>query len=236
MYLDLISSDNNIIVNINIAKLFGIKVAIYWAELTNILSKVHKKGKYDEAGFFKIDRKYVENKTTLTFEEQFNCDHELAKAGIIEADFNDTNRIRVNVEAMISLVTSEDTKLLTAIAKKIKATKVSEAVARANAIKESLKRGIVEQNPQLLEAFRNWIDSLFAQKKQITKQILDVFQRTIKDYTDQLAIQLQLVEIATIHAYADASWAIDQYERNYRNKSKIAPQKQSVGINEQIVF
>jgi hypothetical protein len=41
-YLDLLSIGNHIMINTNIAKVFGLNTAAYWGELLNVLSQVQK--------------------------------------------------------------------------------------------------------------------------------------------------------------------------------------------------
>jgi hypothetical protein len=46
-----------------------------------------------------------------------------------------------------------------------------------------------------------------------TKAVVELFVKTIREYTQDKVAQLRIIEIATIHAYKDASWAINIYDR-----------------------
>ena len=74
MLLDVFDNDNSISVNYRTIQIFGLPTAVYLTELINIYKKATRKNKLVEDGYFKVDRKYVNNVLCLTPEEQIICD------------------------------------------------------------------------------------------------------------------------------------------------------------------
>ncbi|MBO5423932.1 MAG: hypothetical protein J6A25_07800 [Lachnospiraceae bacterium] len=229
--LDLLSQDNHILINVNIARTFGLSTAVYWGELLNVLGKVKSKKTHDEQGFFKLDRKYIEKKTTLSLEEQLLCDHYLVEACIIQPAENDTDTIRVDVEAMINLIANGDPKELEKLAKLVKKNKKTKTESRRAGILNNLKVGIKEPEP-LKSALDNWVDAIFAAKKQMTAASRDIFIKVIKGYSSDINVQLKVIEYATIQAYGVAEWAIKIYE-NAKAQGLINTQKKSTGLSDE---
>ncbi|MBO7079745.1 MAG: hypothetical protein J6W64_08065 [Bacilli bacterium] len=73
-YYELMASDSYGRYNRKLMKLAGLNTAVYWSEILDIIIHVVKKKKFDENGFFKIDRKYIEDRTGLEIEDQLDCD------------------------------------------------------------------------------------------------------------------------------------------------------------------
>ena len=96
-YVDLVSSDGYGRYNRKFARLVGITAAVYWSEILDISTKVVKKKKFDDEGYFKVDRKYIEERTALTVEEQLDCDSILTNIGVLEVQAAETNMIRVQL-------------------------------------------------------------------------------------------------------------------------------------------
>ena len=216
MYCDLLSSDNYGSFNIKLAKIANLETAVYWAELLNIIKKVLKKQKFDENGFFKLDRKYIEDRTTLTTEDQYNCDSALAQLGVLESEVDDKDQVRVNLELMTSILIDDDAKKLVQIGKQLKVKKSTAAKNKVDAIKASMKESIVEPDLSILEALKDWVEAIYANKNFLTKKVIETFQTTIKQYSNDKTVQLKIIELATIHAYKDAAWAINLFERDYK--------------------
>jgi hypothetical protein len=162
-YLDLLSIGNHIMINTNIAKVFGLNTAAYWGELLNVLSQVQKKKTYNEEGYFKLSRKYMEEKTTLTTEEQKECEEILSAANVLMVCPTDKNSIRVNVRNMVSLIAegkeSEIEKISTMARGKTKKTKAETTKA---CVRNALVNGLFEPVEEVKEAYTLWIDSILA--------------------------------------------------------------------------
>ena len=228
-YIDLLSQDSHVLINVNIARIFGLSTAVYWGELLNVLGKVKDKKTHDENGFFKLDRKYIEKKTTLTLEEQLLCDHYLIQAEILHVAESDTDTISVDVEAMIALIAHGDVKKIEALTKATKKNKQTKAQSRTAAIQKNLKAGIKEPEP-FKTALINWLDALFANKKFITKAMVDTFVNTFKTYTADPSAQVKIVELAMQKTYTVAEWAIEIYQK-LKASGQIGIQKISTGLD-----
>ena len=205
MYLDLF---DELRLNKRLIKLTSFEVAAYWAELQSILKQVVKKQTADEQGFFTLDRDYVERETTLTFNKQIKCEDKLMELGVLAKDPENPNRITISVSNMIEIITDEDTKKLK---KATKATKEEAKAAKIAGMKETMKRFIQEQDTDIRNAYNQWIDGMIdAANCKFTKAVVQLFEKTITDYTADKNIRLKLIEIATINSYRDATWAINK--------------------------
>lgn len=229
MYVELLASDNYISVNRKLAQLFDLKTAVYIAELTNIITKVVKKKTVDKEGFFVVNRNYIEERTTISIEDQLICDSILTKVGVLDTSKDDVNKIRMDIELLTSLIANEDAKLLGEVAKKCKVSKVKKSEAKVQAIRQSLKASVTEDDKDILNALYGWIDSILDSKNFLSKNIIEIFQKQLSDYTSDKNTKLAIITVATIQAYKDVTWAIRSYERNNtsampkRDFSRVAP-------------
>lgn len=241
MYLDLY---DNLIINKKMLKIVGMPAALYWAELQEILQRVVDKHTFDENGFFKLDRNYVEKEIALSLKEQYACDAQLAQIGILQQDENDPDSLRVSVERCTAIISSEDTKLLKDLAKAAAPTRAGKKVASAEdkAAKTAgriatLKKILVEPNKDVYEALCRWIDAIFAAETyayKMTKACVETFQATIAKYTSDPSVAASIVDIAAANAWTEASWAIDRYTKNTRtNATRLnTPQRTVVGTGQ----
>lgn len=204
MYLDLF---DELRLNKRLVKIAGFEVAAYWAELQSILKQVVKKQTADERGFFTLDRNFMERETTLTVAKQLKCDEKLLSLGVMLKDPEDPNKISIAVNGMVALITDEDTKKL----KKSGRTTADDRAAKIAWIKTNMKRAIFTQDAALREAYERWIDGMVdAQNCKFTKAVVQLFEKTVEQYTPDKSTQLKIIEIATINSYKDATWAINK--------------------------
>ena len=233
MYLDLF---DELRLNKRLIKLTSFEVAAYWAELQSILKQVVKKQTADEHGFFTLDRDYVERETTLTLAKQLKCEAKLIELGVMAKDPDNPNRITIGVNNMIELITDEDTKKLKKSAPKT--DKAEAKAAKIEGMKETMKRFIVEQDEELRAAYYRWIEGMIdAANCRFTKAVVQLFEKTITEYTADKATRLKLIEIATINSYRDASWAVSRFSGNsFRNPVSSMPQKVCTGTAENVTF
>ena len=237
MYLDLF---DELRLNKRLCKIVGFEVAAYWAELQSILKQVVKKQTADEFGFFTLDRNYVELETTLTVTKQLKCEEKLAAMGVLAKDPNDPNRITISVNNMVEIITNEDTKKLR---KSTKANKEEAKIAKVEGMKQTMKRFITEQDPELKAAYFQWIDGMIdAANCKFTKAVVQLFEKTVTAYATDKATKLKIIEIATINSYRDANWALNKLDTETRrvgariNPMSSAPQKVCTGTAENVTF
>jgi hypothetical protein len=234
LYLELF---DELRLNKKLIKLTSFEVAAYWAELQSILKQVVKKGTADERGFFTLDRDFMERETTLTIAKQLKCDEKLIAMGVALKDPDNPNRLAISVENMIEIITDEDTKKL----KRTKAVKADAKAAKVEGIKTNMKRAILTQDIELRAAYERWVDGMVdAQNCRFTKAVVQVFEKTVAQYTQDKALQLKIIEIATTNSYRDATWAINKITNpsNFKTNvaAKLPEQKICTGISDEIIF
>lgn len=213
MLIELLSMSNYGNYNIKVAQILGLETAVYLNELMNINEKAVRKNKITDNCFI-IDRKYIESRTTLNTERQQELEVNLIKLGILEHSSNDN--INLNITALTSILAApdEDLKAITKIAKKTKAA--NSKTAKQEAIINSLKGSIVTTNEELINAYGEWIEAVVAKVNWMSKKAVTSAQAVIDEFSNRnLDVALKVLEIATINGYADMTWAIKSYKRNY---------------------
>ena len=210
-------------------RIFGLNAAVYIAELLNIYKKAKLKKKLVSAidgDYFKVDRAFIQERTSLSLEDQLACDCNLEKLGIVSIYNNEPDTIKFDVELFASLIAGEDVKLLETATKKMKTVSPKGLrQKKTDSVKKALKEGIVCSNEELLFALRDWVDSIYAgPSPYLSKRQIEIFQNELNNYTKgDLDLALKVVEIATIHSYKDCKWAINLIENNKNKQSSNAP-------------
>ena len=231
MYLDLF---DELRLNKRLIKVAGFEVAAYWAELQSVLKQVVKKQAADEQGFFVLDRDYVERETTLTISKQLKCDEKLVSLGVMMKDVTNPNKIAIAVNGMVAVITDEDTTKL----KKTTAVKKDEKAAKIAGIKASMKKAILETDPEVRAAYERWVEGMIdASNCRFTKAVVQLFEKTVTDYTSDKTLRLKVIEIATVNSYKDATWAINRVS-GFRSSpaTKLSEQKICTGIADNVTF
>ena len=234
MYLDLF---DELKLNKRLVKLAGFEIAAYWAELQSILRRVVKKNTADEFGFFTLDREYVERETTLTIKKQLKCEEKLLELGVIAKDPENPNRLAISVANMIEVITDEDTKKLK---KSSAAIKKDEKAAKIAGIKSNMKKALLETDVELRAAYERWIDGMIdAANCRFTKAVVQLFEKTVTEYTSDKTTRLKVIEIATTNSYRDATWAINKLSGSGFSKfnaTKLPQQKICTGTSDSVTF
>ena len=234
MYLDLF---DELRLNKRLIKIAGFEVAAYWAELQSILKQVVKKQTADEKGFFSLDRDYLEKETTLTLTKQLKCEEKLVSMGVVLKDPDNPNRLAISVNNMVEIITDEDTKKLK---KSTKSTREEAKLAKTEGIKATMKRAIVETDTDLRKAYELWIDGMVdAANCRFTKAVVQLFEKTVTEYTTDKFVRLKIIEIATTSSYRDATWAINklpQFGIRFAPAAPVPTQKICTGTSENVTF
>lgn len=231
MYLDLF---DELRLNKRLVKVAGFEVAAYWAELQSILKQVVKKQTMDEQGYFTLDRDFVERETTLTVNEQLKCDDKLVSLGVMMKDETNPNRLAIAVNGMVAVITDEDTTKL----KKTSAVKKDEKAAKIAGIKANMKKALLETDAELRAAYERWIDGMIdAANCRFTKAVVQLFEKTVTEYTTDKNTRLKVIEIATVNSYKDATWAINRVT-GFRasTPTKLPEQKICTGVSDNVTF
>ena len=224
MLLELLSSSNYVNFNIKVAQILGLKAAIYLSQIMDINEKAIRKNKVDN-NFFTIDRKYVESRTTLTKDEQVSIEKDLLNIGILEKNADKRNTICLNITALTSIMMTPDEDLLQDISNLSKSKKKR---TKSEVIEDNLKDNVLTTNPELREAYYEWIESVITKKGMMTKAAVVHAQPTLDNFCNRnLDVALKVLEIASIHGYEDINWAINSYNRDFKINYTIASPKQS---------
>lgn len=231
MFLDLF---DELRLNKRLIKVAGFEVAAYWAELQSVLKQVVKKQAADEQGFFVLDRDYVERETTLTVAKQLKCDEKLMSMGVMLKDATNPNKIAIAVNGMVAVITDEDTTKI----KKSSAVKKDEKAAKIAGIKTTMKKAILEPDPQVRAAYERWVEGMIdAANCRFTKAVVQLFEKTVTEHTPDKNLRLKIIEIATVNSYKDATWAINRVS-GYRGSvaTKLPEQKICTGVSNNVTF
>lgn len=232
MYLDLF---DELRLNKKLVKIAGFEVAAYWAELQSILKQVVKKQTADERGFFTLDRDYVERETTLSITKQLKCEEKLLSLGVLLKDPAEPNKISIAVNGMVAVITDEDTTKL----KKSGSAQADAKAAKIAGIKATMKKAILEIDPELRSAYERWVEGMIdAANCRFTKAVVQLFEKTVTQYTTDKALRLKIIEIATVNSFKDATWAINRIYNpgNFKTTvaTKLPEQKICTGVSGEV--
>lgn len=239
MYIDVY---HTLSFNIKLAHICGLNAAVYLACLQEIAIKVVKKSTLDDAGFFKLDREYVTKMTSLTVDQQYECDNILSALNIIGLDSVDKDHISLNLENMLSLILEDDAKKLHNIELVSKSkTKAGQKESKRAKIISNMtmwlgcSEGILDQG--VVNAFAVWAEAIYDRFGAQTKANCTLFRDKILAATTDPVQQAKIIETAASCQYREAEWAIKKVlGNNYNFSVNTAPQKQFTGVNTTTLF
>jgi len=223
MLINLLASDNLGMYNVKVAQVMGLHTAIYLNELMNISCKATAKNKLVVDKYFILDRKYITKRTTLEYEEQLAIDYKMQKVGILQKPSGEVDTIFVDIDRLASLLSEDDPQELDKLSKKTQ-VKTTALPGMKQTLKEKkaveMKKYITVTHPELRQAFEGWIEGVLATPKgSLTKSSVGYFQRDVDTFANgDLDIALKIIEIATIHGYQSAAWAINAFNKDYANQ------------------
>lgn len=214
MFIDLVSTDNQISCNVKAAKLLGLETAIYLNELININAKAIAKQKIDNNGYFTLKRSYITDRTTLSAKRQLELDNNLLAVEIIDKE--DIDLIKVDIEMYASLLSDQSIDMKKAEKLVTKKSKTEKAEDQRKAIADNLKRSVSTTNQELREAYYGWIDAVYESPKGfLSKKSVQIFENEINNCAKgDLDVALELMKIATIKAYTNAEWVVRLYNQS----------------------
>lgn len=218
MNLDILSITHNYgSYNVKLANLVGLEVACYFQVLVDALHQAVKKNKVNADGFFRIDRKYVCEKTTLSTSQQKQCDEILASAGLLLRHSDRNDLISMDLAAAVQLLQGNDSKLESDIKASVAKIKLAEKNSNnVQFISQSLKNKIKETDFDIRNALFDWVDSLQGKANATT---VEVFERDLNNYTTDKNVKLKIIEIAAVNGYRLFEWSSKIYE-GQRNQNK----------------
>ena len=218
MNLDIISPGYaNCEFNIKFAHIVGLEAAVYWSALSDALYQVRKKNKFDENGYFKLDRKYVQEKTTLTRGRQLECDQILYLAGLVMIKEDDPDTLCVDTNSYISLIKEDEEAVIKTVKDKVKQIKNRSAeFTKSTFITQKLKDRIKETDLDLRQGYYDWIDAFGGT---LNAKAVEVFEAGINKYSTKKETKLKLLEIAAVNKLRNVEWAAERYEKQFMSKS-----------------
>lgn len=213
MLIELLSMSNYVHFNVKLAQILGLNASIYLSQLMDINEKAIRKDKMNE-NFFTIDRSYIEKRTTLNEDTQKDIENNLIKIGVLERSSDNADMLLLNITVLTSIMMSPDEDLIKNVSK---LAKVKNTKTKQQKIVENLKSNIVTINPELRQAYFDWIDTVYAKDGFMTKQAVISAQSTIDSFSNRnLDVALKILEIASINGYRDVQWAINNYNKEFK--------------------
>ena len=224
MLLDLLSTDMSVSYNVKLAHRIGLHTSIYVTELINIYRKATQKGKIVDEKYFRVDRDYVELRTTLTKEEQRELDQALKSISVVKISSKNRDTIGIDIEELSKLVLDDDANKIEGT---VKTQLKKKAPTKKDAIIAQLKSYVSASNEELRDAYYEWIEESYARNGWMSAASIREAQRAIDNYSGKdLDIALDILHIASTNGYKDIMWAIERYEKNGMYK-KITSQVNS---------
>ena len=144
------------------------------------------------------------------------------------------NKLAISVSNMIEIISNEDTTKL----KKTTAVKKDEKAAKIAGIKATMKKAILETDLEVRAAYERWIEGMIdAANCRFTKAVVQLFEKTVTEYTTDKNTRLKIIEIATASSYRDATWAISKLDSSskFRSVSSVS-QKTCTAVSETVTF
>lgn len=245
MLTDLMCTDNYAMFNVKVANVMGLHAAVYVNEILNITQKAQQKRKVVD-GFVTINRDYVQHRTTIFPEEQISIDKKLVGIGVLSVAEDNPDNIQLSVDALANLVAADDADLLKKVSKLTVVKSVTSSSTKMSMRQKTileLKDFIKCSNEELLAAYKDWVDGVYANPKgYLSKRAIIVFQRDIDEFArGDLDLALKIIEIATINGWRCAEWAINVFKKdyakdfyaNYTQPVPSAPQR-SVSLSDEV--
>ena len=219
MLIELLSLSNYGHFNVKLANALGLHTAIYINIITDINEKAIRKKK-TEKDYFTVDRKYIEERTTLKPKEQKEIETNLKKVGILKSSSDDPDTIMLDIGVLTSIVSDPDKDLMKHVSSIVKKTP---AQTKLENISITMKEQIITLEPEQRKAWFDWIDAVLQKDGWMTKQAVISGQATLGAFAQgNPEIVKKVLEIASINGYRDLNWAISSYKKDYQPTIRIA--------------
>lgn len=225
MLIDFLSQDNYNQYNIGLAHLIGLENAVYLNELLNIYQKAVRKKKYTvvdtnnynednrEVIYFSVDRKYIEERTTLTIAKQLASDIKLIELNIMKKSSDD--EICIDIEYLTSIFADKNKKVVKNLVDTVKPKKDTKKDAVAEAIKFALKC----DDKELYELYKAWVDAVLSNPKAgvLSTAMAKAFRDSVVEFCNgNRGALVEIIRIATIQGWKTPAWAIENYKSSHK--------------------
>lgn len=200
--------------NTKCAKIFGLECAVYLQQVISILDKVVRKNKFVDGNFFKVDRKYIKERTTLDKTAQKNQEKILKKINVIQE--KDDDIISLDLNLLTSILMEEDKDEISRLTQicKNNSKEIKDGEKR-EAIIANLKSSIVCSDNTLLNKLQDWVE-VCMREKYLNSATVRQFQLELDNYArGDLDIALAITDIAIKRVYTQCQWCINIFEREH---------------------
>jgi hypothetical protein len=232
--LNLLNPNNYVSYNATFARMFGVEAAAYCSVLLNIYDKAKRKNKMVGEELFKVDRRYIEERTAVPINKQLEIDYKWQQINLMTKDVKDENIMKIDTELIASLMEGRNVKLNDNININIDQEKTLRGEEKFDYIKSQLQ----SDDEEVLSALKDWIDSARTHSKGNNIELLTVkiFQKNLNQYAkDNKELKLKLIEIATIHKHISFQWTVNEYKKNH-SEEKINKTKPSSSSSSKKIF
>lgn len=228
MYVDLLDSENYLLVNVSLIKILGLSGAAYCSELFTIMKKAIKKDKLVNSVYVQVDRDYVESRTGVSIPEQKALEDKWQKMDLIDKKSGDLDNVfNINAGGFLALIScqgeftkTEMDKLKTKLKPKTsEKEKEGKRIGKAKRIKEAF----VCPYPNVKEKLWEWVDMITESRKPFSEKIANVFWENIKEYSGgDTSVMIKVIQKAITSCYVESAYAISAYEKSLAHR-KVNP-------------
>jgi hypothetical protein len=225
--------------NIYLAKLLGLEVAVYYDLLILIadlaVSKNKRKHTLTSDGYFKVDRKYIRDQTSISTENQRIYDLALSKLHVLYIDETDKDLITLDLQTMYDFIVDSEKD----------SNKKSCFKAILSEVKdESKKQKSITKKQNMINRWLTWIAG--------SDKLKDVYTRSFEiwyeqNYQTDLEIQaridlinkcstneqfkIEVLKHNILTKYRDLNFDIEAVKKTFK-----VPQKVATAVNQNVVF
>lgn len=217
MNLDILSIRNCYLsINEKLIQMIGLDTAAYLTVVLDALHQAVKKGKVNDDGYFKLDRKYANDRTGLSTTEQKHCDDRLIALGLMKRDTETLNLLSVDVGAVVKFIQQDDAKFIDQVKLILAKNKKAETDEyKKEQILKVTKAQVKTTDFEIRQAIFDWIEAMDGT---LRKTQVGLVEDAIDAYTKDKQVKIKLFQILAINTWRDPQWAIQRYERDYKPK------------------
>ena len=228
MNLDILSTRNCYLsINEKLIQMIGLDTAAYLTVVLDALHQAVKKGKVNDEGYFKLDRKYANERTGLSTTEQKHCDDRLIAIGLMRRDTDTLNLLSVDVGAVVKFIQQDDAKFIDQVKLALAKTKKAEADEyKKEQIIRIAKAQVKTTDFEIRQSIFDWIEAMDGTLK---KAQVGLVEDAIDAYSKDKQVKIKLFQILAINSWRDPQWAISRYERDYKPKG-LGEQKTATSL------
>lgn len=211
MIIDIAAPDSYLMVNKKAIDCLGLEVAAYFTVLLNIGKTVVRKGKFDENGFFKVDRKFVESETSIISKRQKELDLILQKIDLLTIMGGNADKVRIQAEKYAEIITNEEI----AETKRIRVDeKTQKATNKRDGILLMLKSALKATDEDVRAAEEDLVEVLY-DKGLVKKVQVQLLEDKIDSYRLTKQSKIKLIQQMTLNGWKDPEWILEKDRKGF---------------------